>query len=249
MAKRRTPPLFEVLSSPDRRSGAGSLLGSRPVQVPVPRPEPVRPASPAAAPKRGIQITGTMFWLGVAALVAVAATVWLFAFKMGEQKKLNEVKDHLIDTPKDSGAPNAPLNTPGTAPGTQPPTMQPDPGQAPQADPSPPTDPRKPGNNYLHIVILPWKDAEKAVAYLNKSGLAAFAVPDKKLGKIDPADAKAKNLNHLVFALESIPSGQYTASERKRQELVDRVKQIGKKWQREEKGPSDFGEPGWALFK
>src|SRR5207245_8227784 len=67
---------------------------------------------------------------------------------------------------------------------------------------NPMADPRKPGNNYLHIVILPWKDAEKAVAYLNKSGVPSFAVPDKKLGPIDPAEARAKNRNHLVFALD-----------------------------------------------
>ena len=248
MAKRRTPPLFEVLGAPDRRSGPGSMLGGRPVQVPVPRQEPVRTVGSTAGPKRGIQITTNTLWLGVAVVMAIAATVWFFAFKMGEQKKLNDVKERLIDTPKDAGTPNVPLNPQGTGPGSQPPGVQPDP-VPPQADPNPLADPRKPGNNYLHIVILPWKDAEKAVAFLNRSGLPAFAVPDKKLGPIDPAEARAKNRNHLVFALESIPSGQYTASERKRQDLIDRVRQIGKKWQREEKGPSDFGEPGWALFK
>jgi hypothetical protein len=53
----------------------------------------------------------------------------------------------------------------------------------------------------------------------------------------------------LVFALEAIPSDQYRTTERKRQELVEKVRRIGKKWQSEEKGPSDFGEPGWAKFK
>lgn len=229
------------------------MLGGRPVQVPVARPE--KPARAAGEVRAGLHISAAAVYLGVAVVLGIVFAVWFFAFRQGEDHKLKELQPHLDDsaqtTPNAANPPKA-LNSQGGTPGSNNQTNpQPPSGQLDAVPPelNPVADPRKPGNNYLHIVILPWKDAEKAVAFLNKSGLAAFAVPDKKLGKIDPADAKAKNLAHLVFALEPIASGQYTASERKRQELVDRVKQIGKKWQREEKGPSDFGEPGWALFK
>lgn len=253
MAKRRTPPLFEVLTAPDRRPGPGAMVG-RPVQVPPPRePEPTWPAanSGAAAPGTGIRLTPAVISLGVAALLVVIFGVWFFAFKMGEQKKAEDVKQFL-DPNKGATNPTNPVNPlnpqNGTAAGNGSGVAQ-TPISEPEPAPDPLADPRKPGNNYLHIVTLESKEADRAVAYLTKNGVLAAVVPAKKAGNVDLASARAKNLPLLVFALEPIPSDQYKASERKRQDLVEKVRQVGKKWQREEKGPSDFGEPSWALFK
>jgi hypothetical protein len=190
-----------------------------------------------------------MISLGVAGLLIIVFSVWFMAFKLGEQKKLEDVKSQLIDPNKEASNPPSPLNPQGgTANGNTPSNPQPPVVEEESAPPPGGLDPRKAGNNYLHIVILPAKEADRAVAYLTKSGVPAFAVPDKKLGKIDPADARAKNLSLLVFALEPVPSDQYKAMERKRLDLIEKVRTIGKRWQREEKGPSDFGEPGWARF-
>ncbi|MCC6322209.1 MAG: hypothetical protein IT438_12320 [Phycisphaerales bacterium] len=107
-------------------------------------------------------------------------------------------------------------------------------------------DPRNPGENYLTIVTLTWKDAQAAVRFLQKNGLPATCIP---VGKVDPAAAQANNANHLVFVLDGIPSGQYKASESKRNDLIAKVRTLGKRWQREERGASDFGEPQWVLFR
>lgn len=226
----------------------------RPVQVPPtrPEPEPMWPGANSAAPTqhKGIRLTPAVISLAVAALLVIVLGVWFLAFRAGEQNKLEDVKQ-ILDPNKGNGTPTGPANplnpSGGTAQGSGtgsnvPVTPDPEPAPEPLADP------RKPGNNYLHVVILPAKDADRAVAYLSKYGVPAAVVPDKKLGKIDLSDARAKNLPLLVFALEPVPSDQYKASERKRQDLIEKVRQVGKKWQREEKGPSDFGEPGWARF-
>ncbi len=224
----------------------------RPVQVPspLPTPEPTRPALSQRPPSAtsGIRITPGMIWLGVAAFLVIVFTLWALAYKLGGQKKLDDVKELLIDPSKPVTNPQLPLNAQGGTSGNtpnnpQPPTVQSDPTPEPVT-----TDPRKPGNNYLHVVLLVAKEADRAVAYLTKSGVPAFAVPDKKYGKIDPAEARAKNDTFLIFVLEPVPSDQFKASERKRTDLIEKVRQIGKKWQREEKGPSDFGEPSWARF-
>lgn len=226
----------------------------RSVQVPAPprQPDPTWPPanSSTAAPGTGIRLTPAIISLAVAALLMLIFGVWFFAFKMGEQKKAEDVKQFL-DPNKVAANPTGPANPlnpqggagSGNPVGATPTSIpEPEPAQEPQADP------RKPGNNYLHIVTLEAKEADRAVAYLTKNGVPAAAVPDKKLGKIDPADARAKNLALLVFALEPVPSDQFKASERKRLDLIEKVRQIGKKWRRDEKGPSDFGEPGWARY-
>jgi hypothetical protein len=273
MAKaRRTPPLFEVLSGSERRSPPGTLgNGSRPVEVrvpagpgpnidtgaPRPAPERPRPAGPAVSP---------VLWVLVAiALAAVAATGY-FAFRAGEDKaarSLVPVDPGLprADSPSGPGAPDTPSgpatppgetiarpdNPADPGPGAQRPGPTPPAPPAPEPDPGDVTiDPRQPGMNYLHIVKLRWRDAEKAVAFLNASGVPVAAVPERQ---VDPSTARDNNLPHLVFALEAIPSDRFTASADKRKALIEKVKRIGQRFQREHKGVSDFSEPFWARYQ
>lgn len=227
----------------------------RPVQVSAPprEPEPTWPPAnfSAAATGTGVRLTPAIISLAIAALLVLFFGVWFFAFRMGEQKKAEDVKQFL-DPNKGAASPNGPtnpLNPQGGAAsgnasgGISTPNPEPEPALDPLADP------RKSGNNYLHIVTLEAKEADRAVAYLAKNGVPAAVVPAKRVGNVDLADARAKNLPLLVFALEPVASDQFTASKVKVQNLIEKVRQVGKKWQREEKGPSDFGEPSWARFK
>lgn len=107
-------------------------------------------------------------------------------------------------------------------------------------------DPRQPGFNYMEVCRLTWRDARLAVQFLQKNGLPAMCVP---VSKVDPATAQANNAIHLVFVLDGIPSGQYRANEAKRAELKATIQKLGKRWQREERGASDFGDPSWVLFR
>lgn len=120
---------------------------------------------------------------------------------------------------------------------------------SPAAAPSTPVqeDPRQIGFNYLELCTLTYKDALQAVGYLGKSGIRAAAVPARK--GVDPVTAAAKNQPHLVFVADGFASDRFKASERDRRALETKVEQIGKKWQRDDRGPSDFSRPQWRLFK
>lgn len=291
MAKGRSKrPLFEVLSTPDRRPGPTAPGAVRPIEVRVPAATPPQSQAPSRdssdpAPDRnlrtirdGLRLPVWSIYLAIAGLLTLVAIVWVVAWRMGvqeEQSRLATKREELFqDGPPGGGpipgatnpgpanpgptgtsssvrdpvvAPQSPLPTQtATGPQTTPDqntTTSPTPPQGPTANFS---DPRKDGVNYLHVVTLTWKDAERAVAFLTQNGVSAAAVPSRR---VDPAEARAKNLPHLVFVQEGIPSEQFKASERRRNELVERVRRIGKRWQSEERGPSDFGEPGWVRFK
>lgn len=264
---RRTPPLFEVLGGPGTRysqPGVSATPGRRePVQVNVNgsaaegaragTPQPPAHSSAGRSRPRGA------LYVGIAAAIALLFGVWYVAFGMGRDTARRELAPHL-DQPGagetaagvPSGGSPSPFG-PSSASGAVPQT----PAATPQGTPPPivpqdeplvavGVDPRQPGVNYLHIVTLTWKDAEQAAAYLTKNGVNAGAAPAKR---VDPQQARDKNLPHLVFALEGVPSDRFKESAARRADLVEKVRQIGKRWQREEHGASDFGEPGWVLFK
>lgn len=139
--------------------------------------------------------------------------------------------------------------TPTTPPKISPPVVTPVP-TPPKPEKIEPvtlaTDPRKPGFNYLEIVRLTARDADEAVAYLKSHGVNAAAVP---LRKVDPGTARANNLPHLVIASDGVPSDRFRASAPERSALVEKIRSLGQRFQKEERGASDFAEPGWALFK
>ncbi|MBY0313162.1 MAG: hypothetical protein K2W85_13915 [Phycisphaerales bacterium] len=252
MAKRRQPPLFEVLGGADRRSMSARPL---PVQVRIPPAAPPAPApapSPAPSPrsvapaKGKIVLNPAAMMLILAGVLLLGFTVWYLAFRMGENAARDDKTKEIEKT-----FPPPPVTPPG--PLVSDPNPAPAPAPNPGGDPAPSaddfTDPRVPGVNYLNVENLVWKDAERAVAFLAKGGIPAKAVPFVKgKSKVDPKQARDKNLPHVIFVLEGIPSGQYKASENRRNELVEKVRRLGKRWQAEEKGPSDFASPYWAKF-
>lgn len=248
--------MFEVLSGPDGRGGApgGGVLGRRmePIQVNLPRQDALPPGSGRGdvahpARKAGVWNPVSISCLIAAGLMLVIAGVWYVAYTYGKKDQTVKELDKYLQP--DGGAaitPGTPLNpTIPSASGSTPVPPMVAPPIAPEPV-NPLADPRKPGNNYLHIVTLSWHDAEKAVAFLGRNGVPAAAVPARK---VDPAEARAKNQPHLIFALEGVPSEQYSALARKRSDLEAKIRSIGKRWQKEERGPSDFGETIWALFK
>lgn len=252
MAKRRTPPLFEVLSVPDRRtSGMGTPLRRGPVEMRMPPPsESVQGAGTrAAAPGTGqLSITRPTLFLIIAGVMLVIFGVLYVAYGWGKKEALGDRTRELEQTFPE--APAGALPPGGQANAVTPPVVV-EPAPRPQPEPAadPLADPRKPGVNYLMVANLVWKDAERAVAFLSKNGVPAAAVPYAKgKSKVDPQQARDKNLPHLVFVLEGVPSDRFKASEAARTKLVNQVRLIGKKWQSEEKGPSDFGEPYWSKY-
>lgn len=268
---RRTPPLFEAVGdanrSPSGETPARPLVhpaGRSPAAAGVPAPKsPVVVTAPHSAPRGPLGLDRSrltpLLLMAAAAAILIGFVAWSVGYSRGEDAGKRSMVPRT--TPDDAAAftgeagPSTVL-PPGNA--TRPPEVRQPTPKAPDAKPpaNPPVaagmppvtgpDPRQPGNNYLEIVRLTWRDAEAAVRYLQKNGVPATCIP---LSRVDPAQAQANNALHLVFVLDGVPSNQYKASEDKRSTLKASVQRIGKKWQREERGASDFGDPNWVLFK
>ncbi|MFN7021974.1 MAG: hypothetical protein ACK4WH_11690 [Phycisphaerales bacterium] len=188
--------------------------------------------------------------MSAAAVLLVGFVAWSVGYSRGQDAGKKAMIPHT--SPEEAAiitgrglAPSSVLPPDGTG-STHPKSDQKTETRTEQLPPVTGPDPRQPGHNYLSIVTLTWKDAHAAVRFLQKNGVPAMCVP---VGKVDPATAQANNANHLVFVLDGIPSSQFKASENKRAELVARVRMLGKRWQREERGSSDFGDPNWVLFR
>lgn len=252
-------------------AGNGSRVGNGlPIQVQIPATAPrssagvdvseMRPMSGERAGGAG-RMGAPWIWIGVACVLALLAAAWFFAFQMGIQKAEKDLIGRI-----DSGAPTS--GTDGTGAGALTPTLvtpqpAPTPGQAPVNKPLLPVenapvtaddggngifsaenDPRQVGVNYLHIVSLAPADAEEAVGFLTKNGVRAGAVPDRRV------DGRSGTANNpallLVFVLEGVPSNRYTATAKERADLEQKVRTLGKQFQRDQRGASDFASPQWT---
>lgn len=101
--------------------------------------------------------------------------------------------------------------------------------------------------NYLELCTLTYRDAVQAVEFLGANGLKAGMAPAQK--GVDPAKAAANNLPHVIFLADGVPSDRFRATEGERARLSARVEQVGRKFQKDLRGASDFSRPMWRLFK
>jgi len=212
-------------------------------------------AAPREEEVASFHISSMMLMVGLGVLIIVFATIWGIAFQMGQTKRDRELGD-LGGWKQPDGA-NAPggSGTPGAAsgPDTKPaPPVGPKPegsGNTPKKPDAPKpespagTDPRVPGFNYLYMGTLTLKDASSGVEFLKRNSLQAFYVVDRSRGG-------GNNPPCRIYASQGYPGGpRFKETEKERADLVRRVEELGKKWQREEKGASDFRQPYWTLHK
>lgn len=263
--RRRQPPLFEALGEPPRRiehgghasPGAGSAASPTPKSVSLiePRPAPasaVGPAGPAWARNRS-----TVILLLVATLMILMVVVWSMAYRMGHQTGQKSILQHtdpgdaaIITGQNPTATPSAELPSVGTTPKTTPDRTAatkpaPMPATAPGMPPITGADPRKPGFNYLEICPLTWKDAEPAVRFLQASGVRATAV--SLSATVDLARPKP-NDRFLVLVDQPFPSGEgFRAALSEREQLIAKIRRLGKQFQSEKRGASDFADPMFRL--
>jgi hypothetical protein len=109
-------------------------------------------------------------------------------------------------------------------------------------------DPRLSGHNYLALAIVTRDEAEQAVAFLSSNGAEAFAVPveSARRGANNPDPAKQP---YRLFSAQGIASSDFSRSVAARSTLEATVARLGVRWQREFRGSSNFGKPGWELYK
>ena len=191
-----------------------------------------------------------MLMIGLGVLIVVIAAVWAVAFQMGQQKRDNEISqwqppDPNGTTPAGNGespAPKPPAPVPNKPDGSGNSPKKPDPVK-PEPAPAAGGDPRVPNFNYLYLGTLTLKDAAAGVDFLKRNGVQAFHVVDRSRGG-------GNNPPCRIYASQGFPGGpRFKETEAERNELIKRVEELGKKWQREEKGASDFRQPYWTLHK
>lgn len=215
----------------------------RRTHAPAAAAEPAEQHAPAESPASdgALRLPASTMLILLAVLIGVVAVAWAIAYRMGVQAEAAKKGEQFPAAPgaglvtgPESG--NPPLQPPPPQPKPQPPAPQPQTG----ADPT--QDPRIPGYNYLYLGTLIERDAAAGVAFLTQNGVPAFYV-------VDRAKAGGNNRPCRVYAAQGIPSDRYREMQRERDELVRRVEEIGRRWQREQKGASDFRQPYWTLHK
>lgn len=249
----------------------------RPVEVPIrlvgadPRADGEGRASSLKGPSP--RRRNWLFWGGIslASVALLGLLVWNLAYRFGRQDAQAELKPYVEPKPAPGGtegpspnpqsAANTPIKVlPATDPKTSDPAssqerpaetaFKPEPTRSPEKTAAPATvtgDPRKNGLNYLELATLTYRDGTQAVEFLSRNGVAAALVPAQK--GVDPAKAAANNAPHVLFVADGVPSDRFKSSERDRQKLEDKVEQLGKRFQREQKGPTDFSRPMWRLYR
>jgi len=104
-------------------------------------------------------------------------------------------------------------------------------------------DPRIAGVNYVQLGDLPRDQAARAIEYLAASGERTIGVPLERRG------GQTNNPWFRLFSLETpVPSEQFAAMGRDRRDHIMRVVKIGQRWQREERGGSDFRSAFYSKY-
>ena len=84
--------------------------------------------------------------------------------------------------------------------------------------------------------------ADRAVTFLSENGVRAFAVPVAKTG------SSANNASYTLYALQGITREELRARAPIRTDLEEKVARLGKIWQKEHKGQTDFSKTYWDKF-
>lgn len=106
-------------------------------------------------------------------------------------------------------------------------------------------DPRQEGFNYLELATLNLAQAEDAVAFLAGEGVEAIGVPE-----VDSRGGGANNpVRYRLVSIEvAIPSEQFRVMRAQRLDHEGLIQRLGRVWQKDHKGASDFGSPLWKRY-
>jgi len=101
------------------------------------------------------------------------------------------------------------------------------------------------GVNYLLLASGMDKDgADKMASFLTQNGLPAAAVVDK------PASGSNNRGSYIVLVTRGLTSEEYKQGDRypARAEVMSKVASLGKVWQKDHKGQTDFSQAYWKKF-
>lgn len=261
MPGRPNRPLFELLRDSAREAPARPLPPLK-IDAPVParpaareEPAPARPPGP----RQYIPVSQNAIYIGIAAGLVLLVIAYAAGFTVGKNRAAADYRQRLT-------AQAAGVTEPGIEPGQAPDPLpgvpqprgtesrQPAAGEAPPVMvPSPDgrilssrgnlaSDPRRPGLNYLSLAILNAQDSQSAINFLSQNGLEVIGVP-----LVDPKSSRGNNppLYQLV-AVQGVTSAEYRERAPARTHLEETVERLGRAWQKDHKGTSNFAKHGWA---
>lgn len=106
-------------------------------------------------------------------------------------------------------------------------------------------DPRQAGMNYLELATLSRAQAESALSFLGVEGVEAIAVPVVESGR-----SRANNpVRYRLVSIEvAIPGEQFRVMRTQRLDHERQIQRLGKAWQRDKDGASDFAQPLWKRY-
>lgn len=219
-------------------------------QAPLAEPKPVAEGEPGLALRPGIQAR----YLVIAGLLLIGILGWIGGVLYGRSQERASLEQELRGTFRDRPSPSE-VGDSANQPRVQPAATN-------QANPRPavPTatgpvissrgmvaEPRTSGLNYLALAVLPRTDCESAIAFLSGQGLEAFAVPvDRNGSEVNNPDPGGR---YRLYVLPGITGEQYSQRQTIRVNLETEVARLGKAWQKDHRGASNFASPGWIKFK
>jgi len=108
-------------------------------------------------------------------------------------------------------------------------------------------DPREEGLNYLKLGEFNQTETENAVRFLAANDLETFAIRvDRGTG---PGNNSGPTEIYRLYSARGVSSDEYSKKMTARTNTESTVARLGQRWQKEEKGSSNFSRPGWEKYK
>ncbi len=247
------PPLVRITPKP------GVVQHAEP-PPPVAEPKPAAQSDRAWAAwsgkgswldlRRTVTIPMSTALFVIAGAVVVLVVIWTAAYVVGKGRGEEKIKRDLGLTAKPETIPlNQNLVTnPPKAPEPKA-TVEPRPNPTNPTPPPPAatgSEPRIAGMNYYLLASgLDRDGAEKMAEFLSKNGLPSAAAVDK------PSGGSNNRGSYLVYVTKGLTPEEYKQGDRyaPRAEVMGRAATLGKIWQKDHKGQTDFGQAYWQKFK
>lgn len=200
-----------------------------------------------------LKLPMSMAYLIVALMLAGLVGAWVGGYKLGEKSGKAQmealVKDEPVVRPRVDD--DDPVSEPVTRQPaiSTPPLPVEDPILNDRIDPGAPglavmsasgflaDDPREEGTNYLELATLPRDEASSAIEYMNSHGVPVIGIP-----RLDSRRSDANNPSrYTLYSLGvAAPGDQFRTMTRERDDHQRLIARLGKQWQQEFRGGSDF---------
>jgi hypothetical protein len=213
----------------------------------------------------GVRLSTPTTYLCIAIVFALIIGAWAFGYQRGLAAGKAEIEHYVQDQPVVRPAQGSNPVTPGEQ--TDLPTLDPGGNSASNStrnttnQPSSPTaggarvmspsgyldsDPRIAANNYLVLATLSTEQAADAISFMYSHGVRVIGVPS-----VDSRGSSANNPSrYTLYSLGvAIPGNRWSAMSAQRTEHQQLVADLGARWQREQRGVSDFSRTNWEKYE